>query len=63
MYAQRKIVELCIKDGMDGNGDLFMSDYYTSLLETVPMAVIEDAHKVIYEFIVYYNAYKAGETK
>lgn len=58
MGVERKIVGLCIADGSDENGEqeLFMSEYYTSILETVPMGVIEDAYKVIYEFIEWYNS-------
>lgn len=63
MHAQRKIVELCIEDGSTGMGFLFASDQYTSTLETVPLGVIEDAHKVIYEFIVWYNEYTLNDAK
>lgn len=55
MYAVRRIVELSIENGSTGDGELFMSNEYTSVLDTVPLAVIEDAHKVVYEFVVFYN--------
>lgn len=54
MPVVRKIVEICCEDG----GDLFLSDEYTSVLETVPLAIIEDSHKVVVEFINFYNQNK-----
>jgi hypothetical protein len=51
MPVVRKIVTYCIVE----NDDAFMSDEYTSVLETVPFAIIEDAWKVVVEFIQYYN--------
>jgi hypothetical protein len=53
MPVVRKIVEICIDDG-----ELFESPYYTSILETIPLAIIEDSHKVVVEFINYYNKNK-----
>jgi len=50
MPVIRKIVELCIEDD-----DLFMSDYYTSILETVPLAIIDESYKTVVEFIKWYN--------
>jgi hypothetical protein len=50
MPVVRKIVEICIEDE-----EFFMSDEYTSILETVPLAIIEDAYKVVLEFIDMYN--------
>jgi hypothetical protein len=50
MKAVRIIVDKCID-----NDDLFNSDYYTSLLETIPLANIEDSYKVVVEFINYYK--------
>lgn len=35
--------------------DAFLSDEYTSILETVPLAIIEDAYKAVVEFIKWYN--------
>lgn len=55
MPVVRKIVELCCD--LD-NQELFFSDQYTSIIDTVSMAVIEDSYKVVIEFIVWYNAYK-----
>lgn len=52
MPVIRNIVELC--HAVDGD-DLFMSDEYTSILDTVPLALIEDAYKVTIEFIEFYN--------
>lgn len=52
MPVVRKIVELCCDET---NDDLFESDYYTSILETVSLAIIEDAYKVVVEFIKWYN--------
>ena len=54
MPVVRKIVEYCC----DENVEAFMSDQYTSILDTVPLAVIEDAYKVVVEFIEYYNTFK-----
>ena len=53
MPVVRKIVELCCNSD---NDDLFMSDHYTSILDTIPIAIIEDAYKVVVEFIEWYNA-------
>jgi len=53
MPVVRKIVELCCDSD---NYDLFMSDHYTSILDTIPIAIIEDAYKVVVEFIEWYNA-------
>lgn len=50
MPVVRKIVEICIE-----NDDLFLSDQYTSILETVPLAIIEDTYKVVVEFLKFYN--------
>jgi len=51
MPVVRKIVEYCINE----SDDAFMSDEYTSILETVSLAVIEDSFKVVVEFIKCYN--------
>jgi hypothetical protein len=57
MPVVRKIVELCIDNAsVETEDDLFMSDYYTSILDTVPLAVIEDAFRVVAEFIEWYNS-------
>lgn len=62
MPVVRKIVEICIDDGTDQyfktNWDLFESASYTSILETIPLAIIEDSYKVVVEFIKYYNKQK-----
>ena len=50
MPIVRKIVGICIEDD-----DHFLSDEYTSLLETIPLANIEDSYKIVIEFIQYYN--------
>jgi hypothetical protein len=50
MPVVRRIVDICIEDD-----DHFLSDEYTSVLETVSLAVIEDSYKVVIEFIQYYN--------
>ena len=52
MPVVRKIVELCCDQN---NDDLFLSDHYTSILETIPLALIDDAYKVVVEFIEWYN--------
>jgi hypothetical protein len=52
MPVVRKIVELCCDQD---NDYLFESDHYTSILDTVPVAIIEDVHKVVVEFIQWYN--------
>ncbi len=54
MPVVRKIVNLCVDDG----GDLFESDQYTSILDTIPIAEIESAYKVVVEFINWYNKNK-----
>ena len=54
MPVVRKIVELAINDDIEG-GNLFLSNEYTSILETISLAVIEDSYKVVVEFIKYYN--------
>jgi hypothetical protein len=51
MPVVRKIVEYSINE----NEDAFGSDEYTSILETVPLAIIEDAWKVVVEFILAYT--------
>lgn len=55
MPVVKKIVELCCDEG---NDDLFLSDQYTSILDTISIAVIEDAYKVVVEFIKWYNENK-----
>jgi len=55
MPVVRKIVELCIADE---TGDLFESEYYNSILDTVPLADIESAHRVVWEFIEWYTKNK-----
>lgn len=54
MPVVRKIVEYCTNE----NEEAFMSDQYSSILDTIPLAVIEDAWKVVVEFIEYYNTLK-----
>lgn len=51
MPVVRKIVVLCVDDA----DELFLSDQYTSILDTIPVAVIEDSWKVVVEFIKWYN--------
>ncbi len=51
MPCVRKIVEYCCND----SDAAFYSDQYTSILETVPLAVIEDSWKVVVEFIEWNN--------
>jgi hypothetical protein len=51
MPVVRKIVDYCINK----DEDAFVSDEYNSILDTIPLAVIEDSHKVVVEFIKYYN--------
>ena len=55
MPVVRKIVVLCIENGSTGDGELFMSDQYTSILDTVSLAVIEDTYKAVVEFIEFYD--------
>ena len=52
MPVVRKIVHICCNDNED---DLFESDEYTSILETIPLAIMEDAYKVVIEFIDYFT--------
>lgn len=52
MPVVRKIAELCHAPDAD---ELFMSDVYTSILDTVSSAIIEDSFKVVVEFIEWYN--------
>jgi len=54
MPVVRKIIEICCNDDVDS----FLSDEYTSILETIPLAIIEDSHKVVVEFIKFYNQNK-----
>jgi len=54
MPVIRKIVEQCCDQD---NDHLFESDQYTSILDTVPLAIIEDAYKVVVEFIEWYNLF------
>jgi hypothetical protein len=52
MPVVRGLVEMAIhEDGWEA----FESEYYTSLLDTVPSAVIEDVFKVVVEFIEWIN--------
>ena len=50
MPVVRKCVEVALEDD-----ELFLSDEYTSLLDTVPLAIMEDTYKVVVEFINKYN--------
>ena len=50
MPVVKKIVGVCTD-----NDTLFSSDHYTSKLDTIPCANIEDSYKVIVEFIKWYN--------
>jgi hypothetical protein len=65
MPVVRKIVDLCINDGVEGNfkedWTLFESEQYTSILNTVSLAIIEDSYKVVVEFIKWYNETKNRE--
>ena len=54
MPVVRKIVEV----SCDEDENAFLSDQYTSILETVPLAIIEDAYKVVVEFIEWHNKQK-----
>jgi len=54
MPVVRQIIEICCNDDVDS----FLSDEYTSILETIPLAIIEDSHKVVVEFINFYNENK-----
>jgi len=54
MPVVRKIVKICCNE----NEDAFASDEYTSILETIPLARIEDSYKVVVEFIKWYNQNK-----
>ena len=51
MPVVRKIVKYCCNE----NDDAFESDQYTSILETVPLGIREDAYRVVVEFIKWYN--------
>ena len=55
MPVVRRIAELCHASDAD---ELFMSDVYTSILDTVSSAIIEDSFKVVVEFIEWYNKRK-----
>jgi len=55
MPVVRKIVELCCDQV---NDHLFQSDQYTSILDTISIAIIDDAYKVVIEFITFYNINK-----
>lgn len=52
MPVVRYIVLLCTAEN---NDELFMSDQYTSILDTVPMADLESSFKVVVEFVEWYN--------
>jgi hypothetical protein len=54
MPVVRKIVEISCNE----NEDAFLSDEYTSILETTPLAIIEDTYKAVVEFIKWYNENK-----
>ena len=53
MGVVRRVVEHCLED--DG---LFLSDQYSSILDTVSLANIEDSYNVVLDFIEYYNRLK-----
>ncbi len=56
MPVVRRIIEICTsEEEIDG---AFESDQYTSILDIVPLAVIEDSYKVVIEFIKWYNENK-----
>jgi hypothetical protein len=54
MPVVRKIVEYCCNE----DEDAFLSDEYTSILTVIPLATIEDAFRVVVEFIKWYNENK-----
>lgn len=56
MPVVRKIVEYCINE----NENAFLSDEYTAILETIPLAIIKDSWKVVIEFIKWYNTQNNG---
>lgn len=51
MPVIRKIIGYCINESEKA----FLSNEYTSILETIPLAIIEDSFKVVVEFIKWYN--------
>jgi uncharacterized protein CbrC (UPF0167 family) len=51
MPVVRKIAEISCNE----DEDAFLSDEYTSILDIVPLAIIEDAYRVVVEFIKWYN--------
>lgn len=57
MPVVRRINEIC---NAPENGDFFMSDEYTSILDTVPLADIKSSFKVVVEFVKYYNSRNNG---
>jgi hypothetical protein len=59
MPVVRKIVEYSVNESEDA----FMSDVYTSILDTIPLASIEDGYKVVIEFIEWYNEQENNENK
>ena len=56
MPVVRKIVEISCDE--TDKCDVFMSNEYNSILDTIPLAIIEDSYKVVIEFIKYYNTIK-----
>jgi hypothetical protein len=51
MPVVRKIVEICCNE----DEEAFMSDQYTSILDVVPLALIDETYRVVVEFIEWYN--------
>jgi hypothetical protein len=51
------VVRKCIEVAADSKDEvMFLSDEYTSILDTVPLANIESVYKVVVEFIKKYNS-------
>lgn len=54
MPIVRKIIEISCNE----DESAFLSDEYTSVLDTVPLAIIGSSYKVVMEFINWYNKHK-----
>lgn len=55
MPVCRKITEYCHNESEEA----FMSDYYSAILDTVPLGDIESAYRVVVEFVEWYNQQKS----